>query len=380
MPPAASPSDRLSRWITYREIIAQPQIWRDWVPQLERHRAEISEWFSSDAYDEIWLCGAGTSAFIGEALATHLNRAPNPLRYRAVPTTDLVASPGLYLRPKASVLVISFGRSGDSPETLGLLDLLDTQMPQADQLHFTCNPQGALARRKAAGPGRRNVVLLPAATNDAGFAMTSSYSTMLISALACLDPQASASLEHRITALAHGAENLIADMSLRMDEAAPCPSRVVFLGTGALTAFAREAALKMLELTHGRIPAYWETALGFRHGPKAIIDEEACVFSFLSQDAHTRRYEEDGAEELRRQFRRQAVVTLGPKGCGADIAVEGAEQDIWRGVLCVVAAQLLAVWWSDRLGFNVDNPFVDGNLSRVVSGVALYPYVGGTHL
>lgn len=380
MPPAASPSDKLSRWITYREIIAQPQIWRDWVPQLERHRADISEWFSAAAYDEIWLCGAGTSAFIGEALAVHLNRAPNPLRYRAVPTTDLVASPGLYLRPTASVLVISFGRSGDSPETLGLLDLLDTHMPQADQLHFTCNPQGALARRKAAGSGRRNVVLLPAATNDAGFAMTSSYSTMLISALACLDPQSAPSLADRITALAQGAEGVIAEMHLQMNETAPCPSRVVFLGSGPLTAFARESALKVLELTHGRIPASWETALGFRHGPKAILDDTACVFSLLSQDAHTRRYEEDAAEELRSQFGRQAVVTLGPRGCGSDIVVGGAEQDIWRGVLCVVAAQLLAVWLSERLGFNVDNPFVDGNLSRVVSGVALYPYDAGTPL
>ncbi|MDB5659428.1 MAG: glucokinase family protein [Cypionkella sp.] len=371
---AADPSDRLSRWITYREIVAQPRIWRDWAKPLEIYASEIAAWFIPTAYDEIWLCGAGTSAYIGEALAAHLNRAPHPLRYRAIATTDLVASPGSYLRPHTTILVVSFGRSGDSPETLGLLDLLDTHMPRADQLHFTCNPQGALAQRKSKGLGRRSVVLLPPETNDAGFAMTSSYTTMLISALVCLSPSLAASLEARITSLAAGAEDVISDMLLRMDDAAPCPSRTVFLGSGVLTAFAREAALKVLELTHGRIPAYWETAMGFRHGPKAILDAEAQVFSFLSSDPHTRQYEVDGAEELRCQFGASVAATLGPEGCDSDITVKGAEEDIWRGVLYVLAAQLLAVWWSDRLGFNVDNPFAEGNLSRVVAGVTLYPY------
>lgn len=380
MLPSSNPPDMLSRWTTYREIVAQPQIWRDWARPLGDHAARIATWFQPDAYDQIWLCGAGTSAFIGEALATHLNRAPHPLRYRSIATTDLVASPGAYLRPQDRVLVISFGRSGDSPETLGLLDLLDQHMPTADQLHFTCNPKGALAQRKAAGSGRREVVLLPSATNDAGFAMTSSYTTMLISALVCLDPQTTPSAESRIAALASGATDVIADMLARMDEADPCPSRAVFLGSEVLTPFAREAALKVLELTHGRIPSCWESAMGFRHGPKAILDSETQVFSFLSGTAQTRRYEEDAADEIRRQFGAAAVITHGPKDSRADIIIDGADQDIWRGLLYVLTAQLLAVWWSDRLGFNVDNPFEDGSLSRVVSGVRLYPYLTGDGL
>ncbi len=368
-PPAA---EKLSRWITYREIAAQPRIWRDWLAPLQQHVAAVSDWFAPETYDEIWLCGAGTSAFIGEALAAHLNSAPAPLRYRAIATTDLVATPGAYLRPQARVLVVSFGRSGDSPETLGMLDLLDAQMPGADQLHFTCNPDGALAKRRAKGPGRRSVVILPAVTNDAGFAMTSSYSTMLLSALACLDPRIGTRLDRDLLATAKAAEAVIAALPDAVGDAVP--SRVVFLGSGVLTPFAREAALKVLELTHGLVPAYWDSALGFRHGPKAILNDKARVFSFLSSDSHSRQYETDGADELRRQFGKTTLVTLGPKDSGADLTIDGPEANIWRGLPYVVAAQLLAVAWSDRLGFNVDNPFVDGNLSRVVSGVKLYAY------
>src|SRR6185369_16976892 len=49
--------------------------------------------------------------------------------------------------------------------------------------------------------------------------------------------------------------------------------RVVYLGSGALTGLAREAALKLLELTAGQVVSYWDSPLGFRHGPKAVLEQ-----------------------------------------------------------------------------------------------------------
>ena len=160
----------------------QPDVWLTAARELPAVVADVREWIGARGHDEVWFCGAGTSAFIGESLSAYLNERRTPARYRAVPTTELVAHPQGLLRPGMRRLLVSFGRSGESPETLATLALLDRA--DADGLHVTCNADGALAR--SAGP-RQRALVLPPETHDAGFAMTSSYSTMLLYALACFD-------------------------------------------------------------------------------------------------------------------------------------------------------------------------------------------------
>jgi tagatose-6-phosphate ketose/aldose isomerase len=165
-------TDDLSRWATWREIHAQPAIWSDWSQSLPV--ADLRSWIAAQGVDEIWFCGAGTSAYIGDMLVAGLEGTPGP-RLRAVPTTDIVSRPQTYLAGRRP-LVVNFGRSGNSTETIGTLDALDALAPTAPRLNITCNPKGALATRPSPGP--QQTVLLPEATHDAGFAMTSSFSTM----------------------------------------------------------------------------------------------------------------------------------------------------------------------------------------------------------
>ncbi len=365
----------LEQWITFHETMAQPAIWRSWGEPLNAISEPVSAWLKSRDHDEVWFCGAGSSAFIGDALAASLNRPGARTRYRSIPTTDLVSCPASYLPATGRILAVSFGRSGDSSETIGTLDLLDAHLPQADRLHFTCNPQGILANRKPKGPGEQKVVLLPEATNDRGFAMTSSYSTMLLSALACLDDARPLPIAQALNDLADAGERILRD-AITHAAGSRRPSRAVFLGSGALAAAARESALKVLELAQGQIPTLWDTTLGFRHGPKAIADAGTRIHVFISGTAHTSRYDLDAVGELRAQFGDECVVVLGSKGTDADIAIPVIGNDAWTLVLHVLVAQIQAIVWSDSLKVNVDNPFVDGNLSRVVSGVALYPYAG----
>jgi fructoselysine-6-P-deglycase FrlB-like protein len=365
-------NDPLDRWSTFREAMAQPDIWRRWATELEPLAKSVSQWIQAGGYEEIWLCGAGTSAFIGETLSAYLNATLRRPRYRAVSTTDLVSCPTNYIGGRPRLLVLSFGRSGDSPETIGTLDLLDTHLPDADRLHFTCNPDGALARRPARGPGQQRVVLLPSRTNDSGFAMTSSYSTMLLSALSCLDDNPPLPVGAAFDQLSDRAQRVL-DRSLSLARATmQRPSRAVFLGCGALTGSARECALKVLELTRGYVPTTWDSTLGFRHGPKAIMDENTRVYVLVSGDPHTRRYDLDAVNEIRQQFGASSVATLGD-GQDMDVDIPLIGNDAWTSVLYVVAIQVQAIAWSDRLSINVDNPFTEGNLSRVVTGVSLYP-------
>ncbi|MDO5646771.1 SIS domain-containing protein [Paracoccus sp. (in: a-proteobacteria)] len=355
----------MTRFATEREIRQQPQIWRDFAPALAAGADDLRDWIAARGVDEIWFCGAGTSAFIGESLAAALNGVSGGARFRAVPSPDLVARPQDVLHRDRGVLVVSFGRSGNSSESIGTLDLLDAHAPGFDRLHITCNAGSALATRDmpdgAAGQCRR--LILPPETEDAGFAMTSSYTTMYLSALSVFAPP-QGGISAQLHRLANAADGVIArgfDAELAM------PERAVFLGAGPLAGAARESALKVLELTAGQVVTMFDTPLGFRHGPKAVVNPQTQVFVLGSADAQTARYETDLIDELGRQYHDGIATRIGPFA-GLD--------DAWSVPLNVIPAQILSLRWSDTLGLNADDPFAGRNLTRVVSGVTLYPWAG----
>jgi fructoselysine-6-P-deglycase FrlB-like protein len=367
-------SDGLAHWATFREAMAQPAIWRSWADELPQHAESISAWIRQRSPGEVWFCGAGTSAYIGDTLCAYLNTVSGrQTRYRAIPTTDFVSCPRDFLHAPERLLVVSFGRSGGSPETIGTLDLLDTHLPGADRLHITCNPEGALARRVPPGPGQQRVLVMPIETNDSGFAMTSSYSTMLLSALACLDETPPLPPRSALQRLAAAADDVIAASERLWVETPSCPSRAVFLGSGTLMGSARESALKVLELAAGRIPTAWDSTLGFRHGPKAVVDRDTRVHVLVSNDLHTMRYDLDAADEIRRQFGHPSIIVQSSDPSRADLLIPLVGNDAWTSVLHVLVAQIQAIRWSDALAMNVDNPFGAGTLTRVVEGVTLYP-------
>lgn len=346
----------LTRHATFQEILAQPAIWRDWGARLSV--ADLRAWIASTGTTEVWFCGAGTSAYIGDILAAGLEGQPG-LRFRSVPTTDVVARPRAYLSG-APKLVASFGRSGNSTESIGLLDALDALAPTWPRLNITCNSQSTLATR----PGAK-IITLPEATHDQGFAMTSSFSTMLLTAAAIFDTTLPASqTARRFAALADALQTLLPHFTAQAATTRR-PARAVFIGSGPLAFAAREAALKVMELAAGQIPALWDSTLGFRHGPKSFTVGETDLWLFRSADPHTRAYDEDLLAELRTQFPHSSISApeiLQPYG------------DLWAAPLYVALGQILAVTWSDALGLNVDDPFAgQGTLTRVVSGVKLHP-------
>ncbi len=357
-------------FLTEREIANQPAIWDAWSDVLPDIAAETRSWIAERRPDEIWLCGAGTSAFIADSLAVSLDRRLCGIPLRNVATTDLVARAHDFFRPALRPLVISFGRSGNSSESIGTLDLLDRLAPDADRLNITCNSESVLAKRTSNGSGQQRVICLPDACHNAGFAMTSSYTTMLLTALACLDDTPVTEVATRLKGLAAVARQLLEHpLSDRR------PERVVFLGSGAYRGTARESALKVLELTAGRVVTSWDSTLGFRHGPKAIIDDQTAVYVFLSSDAVTRNYDLDIANEIKAQFPTVPVTTIGAPLTGSaspDIALGTGLDDAWNTAVAVIPAQRLSVLWSKSLNLNVDDPFEGRNLTRVVSNVRLY--------
>jgi tagatose-6-phosphate ketose/aldose isomerase len=365
---------------TAREIAQQPAMLRKTHAVLVANKDALNRFLRpliERAAMRVILTGAGTSAFIGECLATHL-AAQLPCRVEAIPTTDLVSAPHLYFEAGTPTLLVSFGRSGDSPESVAAVDLANRFVHEIHHLAITCNPAGALAHKvEAAGSG--TTILLPEETHDRSFAMTSSFSCMTYAALAALSDIDG--MQARVERIAQAVETVIATQANAMRTlAGKGHERVVYLGSHIFKGLAREAALKLLELTDGGMIATYDSPLGFRHGPKTIVNDGTLVVVFLSNDAYTRRYDLDLLEEIRRDARHGGLLAI----CGRDEGMySGIERilipamadadDVDLLIPFIAGPQIFAFEQAIGRGLSPDKPNVSGTVNRVVQGVRIHP-------
>lgn len=368
---------RLGGAHTAAEIAQQPALWNALAEALALRQALLDgflgDWLRSP-YNRVLFTGAGSSGFIAELVADHVN-AQWPADVRAVHTTSLLTHPRLYLQRERPTLLVSFGRSGSSPESVAAVELVRSQVDDCRFLDITCNAEGELARM---GRGRTDTctVLMPDASCDRAFAMTSSLTCMTLAALCVFDgapwPQRLQQLRE-VATLGQRALDELGDASAAL---ASTPfARVIYLGSGPLEAAAKEAALKLLELTAGRVAAFANTPLGFRHGPKSLLDGDTLVVLLRSGQPHARLYEQDLLDELRRDGVAGRVLALGPAVAGSsdDITLPApALADPWLAPAWLIVAQRHALLRSAALGLTPDNPFPDGTVNRVVQGVTIH--------
>ncbi len=374
--PAAKIDESGAEW-TMHEIAQQPDTWLKTEKMMARDASAMRTFLEplcSRKGLQIVLTGAGTSACIGECLAPALTRRFD-LPVHAISTTDLVAAPDSWLGSSSPLLLVSFARSGNSPESVAALNVAEQITPDCHHLIITCNRDGELYRR-GLEMGNAHVVLLPEETNDRGFAMTSSFSSMLLSgaiAFESLAPQAAATL-------GRWTNQILADSLVFSRLEALKFERIVYLGNSELKGLAREAALKMLELTDGMVVATCDTALGFRHGPKTFLNAKTLVVMFLSNNTYTRAYEIDLLRELRDDgiAARVLALTAEPLAVASldEICIAGAAEaaDIDLCFPYAVFAQSLALRQSLALGLRPDAPNASGVVNRVVQGVSVYPW------
>jgi tagatose-6-phosphate ketose/aldose isomerase len=377
---------------TAREILQQPQVWAQIEHSLAGDASRLAGFLDpllERSELRMVLTGAGTSAHIGKCLAPVLTRS---LRRRvdAIASTDLVASPPSYLCVGTPTLLVSFGRSGNSPESIAAVERADACVRNCWHLIVTCDAEGALYRHASQAP-HCCAILLPAASNDRGYAMTSSFTGMLLAAALAL--RAVPADGARSGGLARLAQQLLADrLSLLQDLVSRGASRVVYLGSKEFKGLAREAALKMLELTDGQVVAIADSPLGFRHGPKTILNADTLVLVFVGNDDYARQYDWNLIDELRRDAVAGRVVALAVRprpgahsGVGQHpddviLATPRESMDTSDLELCLpyaVFAQSLALLRSISLGLQPDSPNAAGTVSRVVTGVPIHAWRGG---
>lgn len=365
---------------TAREIRQQPALWAATEQTVQALRPSAEAFLApllARTDLRVILAGAGSSDYIGRSLVPDLLAGLNR-RVEAIATTDLVAGGSQLLQRDVPTLLVSFARSGNSPESVAATEIADFYLADCRHLIVTCNKNGALYHRHN-GKQRSLVALLPEPTHDRGFAMTSSFTSMLLSARRILLPDQPFDIAHIGTAT----ESVIEDRGGSLAAAAAGGfGRVVYLGSRGLAGIANEAALKLNELSDGEIVAIAETPLGFRHGPKTFVDGNTLVVLFLSNDPQARRYELDLAREIASEKIAGKLLVLAGQGAGT----EELGIDLIPGLtaapdaeLCfpyLAWAQTFALGRSLALGRTPDNPSRTGAVNRVVQGVTIYPEPG----
>jgi tagatose-6-phosphate ketose/aldose isomerase len=227
---------------------------------------------------------------------------------------------------------------------------------------------------------------MPKESDDKSFAMTGSFTCMLLTGLFIFDIE---DFDNNVKVIEVVAKRGQAILDTKTEEIMELVKlgyeRVVYLGSSSLAGVSKEAALKSLELTSGKICTISESSMGFRHGPKSIIDDKTLVFIFVSSDEYTRKYDLDMIKEIYNDKGMQKVVSIAQiadedlknisyKVLAADDKTEAVE-DAYSALDYILYAQLFAFFYSRYLGITSDNPRPDGTLNRVVEGVTIHEYV-----
>jgi tagatose-6-phosphate ketose/aldose isomerase len=377
---ARSPEEqqRLGYFHTFREICQQPSTWLQTSELMVSQSANLRSTMAG--IRNLTLTGSGSSEYAGECLRMTLQTELG-IDVQTMGGGVLLAHGARALTPGRPGLMVSLARSGDSPESAGTLSLMLKTQPEIRHLILTCNKAGKLATAFRGDP-RVSVITLREETNDRGLVMTSSFTNLVLGArfLGLLEnPE-----QYRMIcqALSRIASELIQERCGDLADLAKAPfKRVLFLGSGARFGAAREAALKMLEMTAGRVTTMSETYLGLRHGPMSYVHEDTLVVCFLSSDLTLRAYETDLLRELDQKELGLLKVIVGESVPGDvvqndDVVLNcpGASQvgDENFAVVDVLVSQLLAFFHCLEIGLRPDSPSEDGVINRVVQAFSLH--------
>lgn len=371
---------------TAKEILQQPNMWKKTLDIFKINKKNIENFFDKIGLNEdfkIIFTGAGTSEYIGNILVPYLNRERN-LDFLSLGTTDILNNPSSYLKKNKKTLLVSFARSGDSPESVSVVNLANDMIDEIYHLFITCNKNGALSKMSE---NSENIftILMPEETNDKGFAMTSSFSSMLLTGILVF----SKNVEEKYSTI----EKIISVSKKELEEkytkirdiANLDHKRIVILGSAMLGGLAQELALKIMELSAGKVVSVSNTTLGFRHGPKAIIDKETIIFNLVNEDIYAKNYDKDLIEEMYLDENRadKLVAYSIDKNENidrfTDYYIYTNEEKVVDKILFsifiyTIYGQMYSFFKSQYLKLPTDNPFPTGEVNRVVKKFKVYKY------
>ncbi|MEG1003519.1 SIS domain-containing protein [Clostridium sp.] len=368
---------------TAMEIRQQPKLWRETYKIIEENKENIKQFLDKNLKSDtrIILTGAGTSDYVGDSIYLYLAKTLK-VRVEAIATTDLVSNPSEFIEEDTNTILVSYARSGNSPESVGAYDIFQDNVKNISQLVITCNKNGELAK-KAVENDNTLCILMPEESNDKSFAMTSSFSCMLLATLLAFDLENLEANKSIVESIADKGDFILDNKWEDVKELVDLNcERVVYLGSGILKGLCQEMALKNLELTSGKVITVSESVLGFRHGPKSIINDNTLVIFMNSTDEYTNLYDMDLIREINGDTGNHKLAVISYKKneelnslCDKYLEIDGVQvPEVYTIFNYMLFGQMFGLFSSLHLGISPDNPRPDGTVNRVVQGVIIHPY------
>ena len=378
--------EKLGAKITTREIEQQPELWQQTWSIYQNNKTKITDFLNQ--INQKWgkvrviFTGAGTSAYVGNTIMPYLQKNGDRKKYdfEAIDTTKIVSTPEDYLEKDTPTILVSFARSGNSPESVATVELAKKLVTNLYQIAITCAPEGHLAQDLEGDPTGL-VLLMPEKSLDQGFAMTGSFSCMSLMALLVFDTLTDENKEHIVSQIAQMGKSVI-DREDKIQSLVDIDfNRITYIGSGSLGGLAEETRLKILELTAGEVAALFDTSMGLRHGPKSFLDKKTIVFDFVSNDTYTRQYDLDILNEIKDDQIVPLVMAVGQEKEGQDFSGKSfmfAEKkllpDAYLTLPDVMFGQTIALLTSIKVNNKPDTPSPTGTVNRVVKGVTIHEF------
>lgn len=341
---------------TWNEIASQGKVWKGVLHEVGQS-AVVKEILESFEHRRKWIfLGCGTSYYLAEAAAmswTVLTGRPA----HALPSSEVLLFPEGVRSEGGAVQAVAISRSGRTSETLRAARVLRGEL-LIPTIGITCEANSELE-----AICERTIALT--AVDEKSTVMTQSFTSMLMS-LQFLAAQHSRNTQFvaelnrmadqfapRIEALGEAMETFVAKHTF---------ADFVFLGQGTFHGIAREAALKVMEMSCS-YSQFFHT-LEFRHGPKAIVSPATCLTFFMSdrgQEAETEvlaEMKELGGTTIAVCNRASEAVRA-----ASDLVFEMNSSEPASLAPYAVPGQLLGYFTGVKKGLNPDQP---KNLTRVV--------------
>jgi tagatose-6-phosphate ketose/aldose isomerase len=344
------PAEQVARGYadTAREIAQQPDTWLETARAAVHARPMLRELLAAAEVRPggpglVILTGSGSSLYVAECAAMPLQQALQTT-VRAVPSGQMLTHLDGCVPPDRPGLCLSLARSGDSPESTAVVDQV-----------------------LAARPAWQHVI-------------TSSFTNMLVATHVLASLDAPWSYLAQVDRIAAAARRVLDHSGVLATAAGGAFRSAMFLGSGSRLGAAREAALKMVEMTAGGVAAAADTFLGLRHGPMSSVHADTLVVCLLASDPITRSYELDLIRELnRKQLGSRLIIgdrvpadVVRDKDLVLDCRGLASAGDDLATVTDAMAGQLLALFRCLSADLRPDAPSIDNVIHRVVEDFALY--------
>jgi glucosamine--fructose-6-phosphate aminotransferase (isomerizing) len=349
---------RIRQSETWKEILSQGQIWQTVIQEASQSMT-LEKILSNHTKRKEWIfVGCGSSFYLAEAAANSWTLLTGQ-RARALPASEVLLFPKLVQSKGGETQAVVISRSGKTSETVRAAKALSREL-SLPTIGVTCALSSELEEKCDS-----TIVLHTA--DEKSMVMTRSFTSMLL----CLQI---------LAARCAGNSQFVRDLQRMAEHFAPRIHSAaeaieafveqhsfgdyVFLGQGPFHGIAKEASLKVMEMSCSYSQFFH--ALEFRHGPKAIVNRGTCLMFFLSGTGL-------GAEkEVLAEMKELGGVTIavcnqadGSVRSASDLVIEVGFDGNELALLApyTVAGQLLGCFTGAQKGLDADRP---KNLTRVV--------------